>query len=221
MDEETRIMEDNWSEYHRQRKATALTGSTLRSYFTYHGLTDADFPSGAKVLEVGVGLGHVIRELTERGCDVRAMDICETALASVRSFTKGDYLHRLADSLPTGFFDIITHHLVTQHMSDTDLRWQLPHVIRSLKPTGRLHIQWAGSDVPGENDITESIVGEEGHPEKQNTPSMMGGRMVRTEQHAQDMIEEAGGRVIAVTDRRSWPNFSSSWFSMKVVRSDA
>ena len=221
MDDATRIMEGNWQAYHLERKTTALTGSTLRSYFSYHGLSHADFPADSRVLEVGVGLGHVVRELAAKGCRVWAFDICSEALSSVRDVTSGEYLHRLADSLPTGFFDIITHHLVTQHMSDVDLIWQLPHLIRSLKTTGHLHIQWAGSDVPGENDIAESIVGEEGHPEKQNTPSMMGGRMVRSESHAQELIENAGGLVVEVTDRRAWPNFASSWFSMKVVRSDA
>jgi SAM-dependent methyltransferase len=173
------------------------------------------------VLEVGVGLGYAVREAVKRGCDVSALDICQRALDTVADVAAMKFLHREADRIPPSYFDLITHHLVTQHMSDTDLRWQLPHVIRSLRPTGRLHIQWAGSDVPGEDDLTESIIGVEGEPDVQNTPSMMGGRMVRSEAHARELIEEAGGTVVEITDRRKWQQYASSWFCMKVVRTGA
>jgi len=221
VDEATRIMERNWQLYHQQQKRTALTGSSLHAYYAFHGLGPEDYREGVRVLEVGVGLGVAAREAALRGSVVSALDICPRALETVADVTEKGYLHRDADLLPSDSFDLITHHLVTQHMSDTDLRWQLPHVIRSLKSTGRLHIQWAGSNVPGENDLAESIVGEEGDPDLQNTPSMMGGRMCRSEAHALHLIEEAGGRLVRITDRRSWPQFSSSWFSMMVMKAGA
>ena len=174
MDDATPIMEANWQAYHEQQKVTALTGSHLDSYCLYHGLFLADYHPGVRVLEVGVGLGHAVREAAARGCKVSVLDICPRALETVSDAIERGYLHRNVGDLPLAYFDLITHHLVTQHMSDTDLRWQLPALIASLRFTGRLHIQWAGSDVPGENDLAESIVGEEGKPDEQNTPSMIG-----------------------------------------------
>ena len=218
MDNATQIMERNWQVYHQQQKVTALTGSHLAAYYLYHDLSPSRFSPGTKILEVGIGLGHAVREMEAHGCEVHVMDICQRAIETVQNVVARSYLHRDAHQLPSDYFDVIMHHLVTQHMSEADLRWQLPHVIRSLKASGKLHIQWAGSDVPGENDLRESIVGEEGLPDVQNTPSMMGGRMCRSEEHAIELIEHAGGRVVRVTDRRKWPQYASSWFSMEVER---
>jgi SAM-dependent methyltransferase len=218
LDNATLEMQANWQKYHQEQKVTALTGSHVKDYCMFHGLDKSDFAPGVNVLEVGVGLGHASKEMTELRCKLFAMDICERALETVKPVTIGTFLHSEADHLPSNYFDLIIHHLVTQHMSDTDLKWQLPNLIRSLTSTGELHIQWAGSDVSGENDIEESIVGVEGEPDKQNTPSMMGGRMVRSVEHATELIEQAGGKVICITDTRKWPEFSSSWFSMKVMK---
>lgn len=211
-------MRENWQRYHQEQKVTALTGSGLDSYHRYHGLTPRSYAPGTVVLEVGVGLGRAVREAFKMGCRVSVLDICRRALETVNDVCDGLYLHEEIDKLPSDTFDLITHHLVTQHMSDGDLKDQLPHLIRALKPIGRLHIQWAGSDVPGENDLTDSIVGEEGKPDEINTPSMMGGRMVRSERHATELIEAAGGRVVRITDRRSWKQYASTWFSMEVAR---
>jgi SAM-dependent methyltransferase len=218
MDAATLQMEKNWQRYHEEQKETALTGSHLANYSKYLGIPEHKFRKGLRVLEIGVGRGHATHEMARRGCVVSALDICERALQTVLDCTERGYLHRLAGALPSDSFDLAISHLVTQHMSEADIIWQFPHVFRSLTEHGRFVIQWAGSHVPGENNLPESIVGEEGTPHVQNTPSMMGGRMVRDPDYAALLVKACGGVMLDTRCRNEWPEYQSYWYVTEARR---
>lgn len=209
---------DRWETIHENRTVTMLTGTTINAYARYHGLRGRSFSRGTRILEVGVGLGSATRALYRRGCEVSCLDISEKALASVLSLTKAGYLHAEADRLPSGHFALVIHHLVTQHMSDDDLRWQLPHLVRSLSPAGRMTIQWASSEIAGENDNQNAFLGEDWEPGVLTGPSLMGGRMVRSPEKAVRMIADAGGSVVEVKQIASWPDCKMVWFRTNVAR---
>jgi SAM-dependent methyltransferase len=218
MDAGTIEAKEHWQRWHNEQKETALTGSTLDSYCHRLGLNRADFNRHRLILEIGVGRGHATREMVKLGNTVMAMDICPRALETAHK--AGAYqvwLHENAAWLPSNMFDLAISHVVTQHMSEADILWQFPHVFRSLvsageRPPGIFVVQWAGSHVPGENNLTETIVGEEGQPTVQNTPSMLGGRMVRDPEYATKLVERCGGEVLNIRCRAEFPEFSSYWF---------
>ena len=211
-------MEIFWQEMHERNDGPALTGSRLANIERYLGLSRRDFPAGSEVLEIGVGLGHCTRELAAAGVRVSVLDTCPAALARVRDVAYRLYRHRWANSLLSDTFDLVFCHLVTQHMSENDILWQHPNVFRSLKPGGRFVCQWAGSRIPGENNLTETILGQYGPVDGIGTVGTISGRMCRDENYVRDLVSRCGGEVTDVRGRFEWERFASYWFTTESRR---
>ena len=218
MDWGTEAMEKFWAEMHAKGDGPALTGSSLANMCDVLGLPLRRFTPGLRLLEIGIGMGKATREMAARGVEVSAMDICNEALRKVSTVARGLHLHRDANELVSDTFDVATSLLVTQHMSETDVLWQFPHVLRSLKPEGRFIVQWAGSRIEGENDLPDTILGQYGPVDAITPVGMISGRMVRTEEHATALIERCGGTVLEVRGRREFPEFKSCWFVTECMR---
>jgi len=203
----------HWARWHKQRAHGPLGGATFKSMKNYYGIGE-NLHKDMCVLEIGVGFGYCVRGFNEAGCRVWAMDICKEAFYSVADVIEGSYLHEKADTLPDNFFDLIVCHVVTQHMSESDILFQFPHVIRSLKDDGVFMVQFADSDIAEENNISETIFGEPAD----NKVTMLGGRMVRTPDYAKQLIEQCGGEVIHTSGRKTFPQYKSGWYFLKVRR---
>lgn len=204
---------DTWKGYHKSGHAPALTGTSFEHMARYYELDGILF-KGMNVLEVGVGLGLCAKGFYERGCKVFALDICEEAFHRIRDYIVGSYLHEKVEELPEAFVDLAVSHLVTQHMSESDILRQFPAVIKSLKPSGIFRVQFAGSDIAEENNIKETIVGMPAD----NKVSMLGGRMVRTPEYAEAIVNSCGGKVTRKSDTRHFPQYKSYWYWMEVVK---
>ena len=208
-------IKNTWANFHRNGDVGPLTGTSFEHTVKPYGL-DLLSLKGLNVLEIGVGFGLSIKGFWDKGCNVYALDICEEAFSCVSSHIKGGFLHEEAEKLPEGFFDLAICHLVTQHMSETDILKQFPYVIRSLKPNGFLCVQFAYSDIPEENNQKQTVVGTPGD----NQVSMLGGRMVRTPEYAAELIERCGGKVVYVSGMTKFPQFKSGWYYMKIVKAE-
>lgn len=206
----------HWERFHTERDGGALTGSTFKDINDFFNLSSY-IKKDAVVLNIGVGLGYATKYYSEAGCRVYALDISETALESVDQWTEEGFLHKNCDSLPTSMFDVAISHLVTQHMSEEDILFQFPNVIRSLKDTGILFVQFAGSDIMRENNISDTIVGNLDDGEN-GVVSMLGGRMVRTPDYAASLINRCGGKVIYTSQLRRFPVYKSYWYYLKVSK---
>jgi SAM-dependent methyltransferase len=218
VDDATRQMEAVWHGWHEQQLQGPLSGTHLSGYARYLGLDLDRLHAGVKVLEIGVGLGTATHEMAARGCEVSVLDICLRAIETVADCIKFGYLHREVKLLPSDHFDLAISHLVTQHMSEADILWQFPEVFRSLKSTGRFLIQWAGSNVPGEDNLKESIVGEEGQLHHPGLPGMKSGRMTRNPIYAHELIVRCGGRLVQTRCRFEWPEYKSYWYATEAAR---
>ncbi len=96
------------------------------------------------VLVIGVGMGHETTELSKRNlAALDVLDISESAISKVKGITRSQYLASDVSTLPSNEYDIVSSHLVNQHMSDQDFDIQCRHVIRSLKPEGIFAMQFA------------------------------------------------------------------------------
>ena len=221
MDAATIEARRRWQDFHERQEQGPLTGSKLSSYCRHLGIDRKVFRRGLRVLEIGVGFGHATREMVAAGCIVSVLDICERALVSVRDVAAACYLNERIEELPDGAFDLAVSLLVTQHMSEHDLAWQFPHVYRSLAPNGRFVVQWAGSDVVGENNDPRSILDRDPSIKGPHGIAMFNGRMVRDERYAAELVCRFGGEVVETRARRSFPVFRSYWFVTETRRADA
>lgn len=195
-------IDEHWETFHKQNRAGALTGTSLErlnKHFKFSHLLKNDI----NLLNIGVGLGFCTKAYSDIGCNVYALDICQNALDRVLPYTKGCFLHKNADSLPSDFFDVAVSYLVTQHMSDEDILWQLPHVIRSLKDTGRLYIQFSCNKEPRFNNIKDKVVGDLNT--RRPVVSMLNGTMCRTREYAEDLVNDSGGEVVDFGELTHFP----------------
>jgi len=211
-----------WSGFHSTRYVPLLAGTTfgeMSQYFELNGLLSA----GMNVLEIGVGLGFGVKGFHALGCNVYALDICEQAFVGIENYLVARYIHERIDELPAGFVDLATSLLVTQHMSETDIMHQFPAVIRSLKPHGIFRVQFAGSDIDEENNVTETIIGEPRDNianlsgTEPTRVSILGGRMVRTPSYAETLINKCGGKVTRLSGMRHWAHYQGYWYWLEVV----
>jgi ubiquinone/menaquinone biosynthesis C-methylase UbiE len=128
------------SEQHRLAELNRLTNETFVAFL--------DVPAGARVLEVGSGLGILARRLAEGVADARvvgvelaAAQIAAAGQGSLVAFVQGD-AHALP--LAAGAFDLVYARYLLEHVRD-------PHAVlvemrRVLRPGGRVAVM--------ENDIS-------------------------------------------------------------------
>jgi 2-polyprenyl-3-methyl-5-hydroxy-6-metoxy-1,4-benzoquinol methylase len=146
---------------------------------------------GARVLNVGVGMGRCTRELADRGCLVSVLDISPAAVERVADVAAG-YLATELDGLPVDAFDVALSHLVAQHMSDQDLESQIRAVVRSLSTGGVAAIQYAtnATGVPTDDSLPHNV---------------KSGNVRRTEDGFHAIVDRAGGRLLRTLERESHP----------------
>lgn len=204
---------ETWRGYHETGYVPALTGTAFVHMLKYYELENILFKD-MNVLEIGVGLGLCIQGFHSRGCNVFALDICEEAFHKIRDYIAGSYLHTNVENLPEGFVDLAVSHLVTQHMSESDILKQFPAVIKSLKSSGSFRVQFAGSTIPEENNIKKTIVGMPAD----NKVSMLGGRMARTSDYATELVKKCGGTVTRTSTLKHFPKYQSYWYWLEVIK---
>lgn len=93
--------------------------------------------SGARVLDVGCGLGLYVRQFRTLTADVWGVDVDAEKVAEA-SRTLPNILQAPAEKLPfpEGFFDVVLSHEVLEHVDDD--RQAAAEACRVLKPGGRL-----------------------------------------------------------------------------------
>ena len=207
----SKTAKDHWAHFHNTKRAGALSGTAFKRVVELFSL---DVRPGMDVLNIGVGLGHCTRGFVAAGCNMYVMDICEEAVNKVANVTSGSFLHEKSSELPDSKFDLIYSFLVTQHMSEDDILLQFPNVIRSLKPGGKFYVQFAGSDRPGENNNPNHIVGKLGD----KGVSILGGRMVRSQDYAIALVERCGGKVVKAESLKKFPQRESYWYYLVVQK---
>jgi SAM-dependent methyltransferase len=125
-----------------------LTGWLLGSF--YDGIADdiaATASSGASVLDVGCGPGHLTRRLAALGFDATGIDL-DPAMIERATARGGRYLAADAASLPfeDGAFDLVVSTLSMHHW--TDAHAGIAEIGRVVRPGGRVLIWDLGRGAP-------------------------------------------------------------------------
>jgi SAM-dependent methyltransferase len=157
-----------WEVKHAEKDKAALSGCTYDETVDFLQVRDLVTPT-AKVLEIGVGLGYVTKELSKL-CVVSALDISTLALSNVSEYCESIYLVDQISTLPVDYFDLIIVHNVIQHIPTPLLREELRYAIQSLKVTGVLAIEFVSSIGVTDNGDIETVNGIGSYS---RTPSFM------------------------------------------------
>jgi len=193
-----------WDEQHRLNNRANLTGShpegelgNLRAATRVR--------RGARVLNVGVGLGNTTNVLIEAGCEVSILDISPLALERFAGRVQGAYLPEELPRLPDRYFDLALSHLVMQHMNDAALLPQIQHVVRSLTECGTFAFQFA----VGWNQGTKSS--------RFPTPIDEALPYCRTLGWMTEVVEAAGGMVVFAELSENFPQYQFGWYVAHVM----
>ena len=161
--------------------------------------------AGVHVLEIGIGLGRNVKDMTEKQMNVYACDISQTALDRVSSSVKGSYLSRDLDKIPSEAFDLAVSFLVTQHIDEEDLRVQLKEVIRALKPTGIFAMQFAYLLTPRCYKV-------------QIIELMQSGGVCWSLGEMDKLVHESGGCIVHAKRLETFPRWNSGWYGIHIMR---
>jgi hypothetical protein len=130
-------------------------------------------------------------------------------LEKVQSVVKACWLPETFCNVPVDMFDVAISHLVTQHMRDDDLMYQIQCVIKALKPSGIFAMQFAFAWDSERNDLSnpEDIL-------------VKGGGVCRTLGRMIQLIQNAGGIVVWAERIGMYPDYRSGWYALHIVRPD-
>jgi SAM-dependent methyltransferase len=126
-----------------------LTGWLLGSF--HDGIAAdiaATMPSGASVLDVGCGPGHLTRRLAALGFDATGIDLDPAMIERATARGGGHYAAADVASLPfdDGVFDLVVSTLSMHHWTDTHAG--LAEIGRVVRPEGRVLIWDLGRGAP-------------------------------------------------------------------------
>lgn len=128
-----------WEDKHDKTDTNWLTGSDIDRILGFYKLSPSDL-SGKTVMEIGVGTGNSIKEISKLAQKTYGVDISETALDKIKSIVTGTYQSSKLKNAPK--CDIIICHLVFLHCSDDEVA----RIINDapLTKNGKLYFQASG-----------------------------------------------------------------------------
>jgi SAM-dependent methyltransferase len=129
-------MEEFWEKKHADSDGYWISDTNhARLILDIHNLSD---PRYIKVLDIGIGQGHLARHLFQLGNDVACSDISVTALNAVKRFAK-TYHTSLIHTIPP--VDLCICNLVFQHCTDEECARIIADV--NLTDSGKFTFQFA------------------------------------------------------------------------------
>lgn len=189
-----------WESKHKVSDIFWLTGSSLDDIMSLHNLKIGDL-SGKKILEIGVGLGNLSKELVKYTDDLICCDISEQALLNVSDKVNSKYLTTNLNKIEP--VDLAICHLVFQHCTDEEVNRIINDVI--LKDDGIFTFQFAflrENEPPNKNVI--DLIG-------------LGSLHFRGLNKIKEMVEESGKEIIWISNPYDFyqpQNFS--WLIIKI-----
>lgn len=193
------IGKDFWESKHEISDRYWLTGSSLDFINHYHKLGKRKLKN-KKILEIGVGLGNLSRELLSYTEDLVCCDISEKALKNVSDKVTKKYL--TTDLKEIEPVDLAISHLVFQHCVDDEVERIINDVV--LKDDGIFSFQFAylrDNELPNRNvlDLIE-----------------LGSHHFRSLGKIKEMVNKANKEVVWVS--KSYNFYEPENFSWLIVK---
>ena len=196
-----------WDKMHMENNIKFLTGSTGPKVWKQLNITNL-IKKDKVVLNIGVGLGYCSFALKEKQVQLHCLDISQVALDRVRKIAKV-WLASELNLLPSNTFDLAISYLVTQHISDIDLKTQLVNVIRALKPEGIFAMQFA-FDTNEKNKLSVYT-----------NRNFQNGGVCRDLNYITKLVSEANGKIVWISKPTLYLKQQAGFYSIHIKKKDA
>jgi hypothetical protein len=137
----TDIAKPFWDVAHRANDLRSLSGVSYSEVVHALRLESLVTPK-AVVLEMGVGMGYCLKEMSKTVRRIDAFDISEHATARVADCATA--LYHSSEEIPANTYDLIYSNNVNQHLPTNTMRTDYSRLIRALKPRGVFAVQFVG-----------------------------------------------------------------------------
>jgi len=196
-----------WNSVHTRNETLWLTNSNPQNVYKMH-----SFPTNSSEtileVEVGVGTGGSIQAHAGRKNKVVAVDISPEALNKVSNISRTCLTENMPTALESSFVDRALCHLVFQHCNDDMVKFIITNVLRTLKPTGIFHFQFA--ELPySVSDFDESY-----------KFAINNGIMhFRSLAEITKLVEECGGELVYTSEPIVWTTqYNITWYMLQIKR---
>lgn len=189
-----------WESKHEVSDKYWLTGTSLGEIMNYHKLNEVDIRD-KKILEIGVGLGNLSKELVNYTDELICCDISENALSNVSDKVTKKYLTTELKNIEP--VDLALCHLVFQHCTDEEIERIINDVVLSDEGVFTLQFAYLRDNEPPNQNVMNLI--------------NLGSHHFRGLKHIQEMVDKAGKQIIWVSESYDFQypeNFS--WLVVKI-----
>jgi len=183
-----RIIKEFWEQCHHDQNVSHLSGVKYDEVIKSLHIEDYIYPK-TKILEIGVGLGNMVKSLNNIGAEVSAIDISDIAINRVKKYCKYAYTIDNIEQIPSDYFDLITCLNVIQHIPTHLLKKELSHFLRALKTSGIFAMQFVSSKHGEDLGANAKLLG------------IKAGTLCRTPQFMGKLIVSLGGTYTIVYER--------------------
>lgn len=212
-------LEAHWAAQHRQQNRYWLSHTTPSEVLTFHDVARMLVEPGRRVIDVGVGTGVMAAYLRSTGTVDRLLcvDLVPEAQSAVAEFCDQFTLTSELQSCRPFGADLAVCHLVTQHCDDDAVVALLAGLLRNLKPTGILSVQFAAPYMATMEAYPQKQVAK-GHEPVQKTLDE-GLLKLRWASDFEQLVHKAGGQVQRyVAHKTHWKEGAIRWHVCHVKR---
>jgi hypothetical protein len=194
------IDKDFWESKHKAKKKFWLTGSSLLNIMNFHKLNEVDIKD-KKILEIGVGLGNLSKELINYTDKLICCDISEKALSSVSDKVTKKYLTTDLNKIEP--VDLAICHLVFQHCIDKEVERIINDVVLSDEGTFTFQFAYIRDNEQPNQKVTDLI--------------KLGSHHFRGLKQIEKMVDRSGKEIIWVSEPYNFHNPENfSWLIVKI-----
>lgn len=192
-----------WEKKHFNKEKYWLTGSKLVEIMSYHDLFDEIIVKNNKknkILEIGVGMGNLIKELKDYYGIIFGCDISEKALNNVKHLANKTFLTNELNKIPP--VDLAICHLVFQHCDDEMVKFIIQNV--NLSNKGTFCFQFA--ELQGEpNKILKKNLGGD-NP-----------MYYRSLNRIREIVNETNKKIVKISKPVKFDTENLTWYMIRVV----
>ena len=127
-----------WNDKHQTQNRHWLTGTSMGMLYKFYDIGPDQLKS-RRILEIGVGVGAITKDLRQLADKLYCADISAVALKNASQHADGTFLTQDISQVPA--VDVAICHLVLVHCDDAEVQRILSNI--NLVPSGKIYCQFS------------------------------------------------------------------------------